>query len=269
MTHWPGPPLCKLQGSLVCLDEFTLRIIDDPTGPGAASSDLTVGEGETFDNVDAFLNLWQNQIQADTGEAYALEVVTSGSDKGKIKITSGGNNITLAWHVAGDAGEAERWYAHLGATAATTTNTPSPLTLPNPHKAGWYPSLAPRTLERAAVGYGRGQGVSLSTASWAQCDPVLGDFGNLSVDVELQIDGSADWAELWELAIFFDDVFDRMGEPWSIINVPADDTTGDYWSGYVAQAPFEIIGERAHRGWNGLLTVAVRMDGAHAPHVDD
>lgn len=268
MTFWTSPPTCKLQGSLVCRAAFTIRLIDDPTGLGAASSDFVIAEGQTFDSVDEFLGDWEAQILTDTTVAYTCAINTSGASKGKLTITSGGNNITLAWAVAGDATESARWQAHLGVAAATTTNTASPFTLPNVHKAGWYPSLPPTRLERASTTYNRGYGVSLGTTSWTQADPVLGGQGNIAIDLELQIDGSTDWAELWDLATFFDDVFDDMGEPWTVINVPADDTTGDYWTGYVGTQPFELVGVRAVEGWNGLLTVTINMDGAHAPHLE-
>lgn len=269
MAFWTGPPTCKLQGSLVCYEDFTIRVTDDPGGT-PATSDFAITAGQTFDSVDAFLADWEAEILADISLAYALVVRPQpGSSTGKIRITSAGNNMTIAWAHAGSATESARWRVHLGATAATTTNTSSPFTLPDAHKAGWYPALPPRQLERVSTGYNRGQGVSLSTASWAQADPVIGDFGSMAIDLELQIDGEDNWTELWELAEFFDDVFDSMGEPWTVINVPSDDTTGDYWTGYVADQPFEFFGERIQAGWNGLLAVAVRMDGAHAPQLDD
>ena len=267
MSFWTSPPTCKLQGSLVALESFTIRLTDDPAG-GAATSDMVISEGDTFDSVDDFLATWAATILADTGVAYTLEVNTSGGDKGKISIASGGNNMTIAWASAGDATESERWRDHLGATAATTTNTASPFTLPNAHKAGWYPSLAPSILERVSTGYRRGYGVSLATTSWTQADLARGDQGVTAIEVELQIDGRTDWSELFDLSTFFDDVFDSMGEPWTIINVPAGDTSGDYYTGYVADQPFEIMGERVEGAWNGLLAVSVRLDGAITPALD-
>ncbi len=267
MSLWTSQPTCKMQGSLHCNAQFTIRVIDDPTG-AAATSDFTITEGQVFDSLDDFLEQWEAAILSDISIAYTCKVNTTGGNKGKITITSAGNNFTLGWAHSGDTTEATRWQTHMGATSSTTTNTASPFTLPNAHVAGFYPALPPSKLEVTSTTYNRGYGVSLGTTSWTQADPAIAGQGNVSIDLELQIDGSTNWQELWDLGDFFDDVFDSMGEPFTVINVPADDTTGDYWTGYVADSPFEIVGERVTEGWNGLLVVPIRIDGAHTPHVE-
>ena len=264
-TVWTGPPTCKMQGSMIIKEAFTIRLTDNSDG----SDDLVLAAGTEFDSVDEFLSTWQTSINANGwATSYTLAVNTSGADKGKIKISnSTGHTFSINWDQAGDATEAARvrdWLGH----AADVVNTSEPLTLTNAHKAGFYPALAPSALSRTSTGYGRGQGTLLSTASFTQSDPVRNSAGNVALELTLQLDCSTDWSELFDLADFFDDVFDYMGEPFSIINVPTDDTSGDYYTGYVVGDPFEFYGERVAESWNKLLTVSINMDASHAPHYE-
>ena len=261
MSVWQGPPVCKLQGSMVIFESFTIRVTDKVGGAGEATSDFVLTEGDTWASLDDFLSDWSAQMVADFGPPFSVAVTTA---TGKIEFIGDGDPWSVAFVHAGDATEAARVRDWLGETGDIAMSGDE-YTFTNAHKAGFYPSLSPSALARVSTSHRRGQGVTLATTSWTQSSPALGDLGVIALDLELQIDGRTDWAELWALAAFFDDVFDHMGEPFSVINVPTADASGDYWTGFVSSLPFEIVGERVEAAWDGLLRVAVRMEATHAP----
>jgi len=259
----------KLQGSLIIKEDVTIRIADS-----GGNGDMALTAGMEFDSVDHFLNFWQAFVRSGTGDAtYTIAVVTLGATKGKIKISNAGPTISITWAQAGSSTEGARIRDFLG-ESGNVSGQATPYTFGAAHKAGFYPALGASALERTSTTYFRQMGMATDGSIWTQCDnePVaegnaqtFQGEGSIAIDIGLQIDGSTDWAELGDLAQFVDDVFDYMGQPWSVLHTSEGAGSADVFTGYFASSTIEIVGERVIDGWNGLLRVGLSMDGRAAP----
>jgi len=263
-----------LQSSLMAVDDFTIRVTDDPAG-GATTSDWVVTEPTTWNSMDELLADWNTQLLADLG--YSPMAVDTSS--GKVVATTGGNNITIAFSHAGD-GDAVR--DHMG-EAADVTNQASPYTFTTAHVGGWYPSRPIRSLVRSSIGRPRSQGFSMSGRTTTQhssagpAGPLEGsgiDQADVGLAVSLTVDCSADFSEMGQLDAFFDDLWPTLsgalsglGEPFSLYHRDASQSSLSQFVCYVAEDEHACHYRRLHDGLDTLFEVeqswrAVSIPGA-------
>ena len=261
--------ITKLQGSIIVKEDVTIRVIRS----GSDLFDFALTAGMEFDSVDKFLNLWQAQLTAAISGTWAVSVNTSGASKGKITIDAGTGTFNILWTHAGSSTEGERIRNFLG-EAANATGVGASYTFAAAHKAGFYPLYGASALERQSWGYGLQSGLSADGSVWSQTDlePIAeGNIqtfqgeGEIEIGCSLQLDGSTDWAELGSFCQFVDDVFDYMGEPFSIVHKPYGAAAGSHYTGYFSTSPIEIFGERRSEAYNGLLDLRFDMIGRVAP----
>ncbi len=96
---------------------------------------------------------------------------------------------------------------------------------------------------------------------------MMDDQGDVPIDVRLALDTRTDWSELFEFRAFVDDVFNGMGEPFSVIHLPESDLSADAFTGFFQASPIEIMAERVQEGWNDYLTLSFAMDGTEVAEV--
>ena len=103
-----------------------------------------------------------------------------------------------------------------------------------------------------------------------QHDVVSGDTGTTPIDLTLQLDCRSNWNEIYNLKTFCDEVFDEMGEPFTITHCPADSlhtqqALDDSFTVFFAQSPLEWFPEKKGQGFSDLFTVALVLEGAKVP----
>ena len=258
------PLITRLQGSMIVKEDVTIRLTESD-----GSGDFALTAGWEFDSVDQFLAVWAYYLTSGTGNTYTLEVIETGAHKGKIKITNTGNAITIDWAHAGSATEGARIRDFLG-ESGNISGQAAPYTFTAAHKAGFYPSRGASRVYQTTRTYGRSMGTAVSGARWTQAavepDAVddldtLQGGGAVTTEITLSLDGSTDWSELGELVQFIDEVYDHMGEPWTIHHQDHTQQTPDRYVGFFeASDTLEIVAERVRTGWDGLLSVSIRQE---------
>ena len=263
--HMSHTLVTRLQGSIFIKEDVTIRVAES-----GGNGDWALTAGWEFDSVDDFLNVWRSVVQGATGNAYTFEVVETGATRGKVKITNTGNAISITWAQAGSATEGARLRAFFG-ESGDVVGQATPYTFGATHKAGFYPSRGATRAHQTTRKHFRQMATSVSGGTWAQCDvePRLASIdlqtrsggGAVSTEITLSLDGSTDWAELGELVQFIDDVFEYMGEPWTLHHLEAGQSTPTSYTGYFTGTDaLEVRAVRSQPGWDGLLTVDLNQE---------